>query len=56
VIPHQFKAAECAEAVGFSHGDFGLIVQTFDNAAGDRFLSAVAEIMMLVVDEACGTL
>src|SRR5262249_7322239 len=29
-----------AKAVRFSHGDFGLVVQTLDDAAGKQFLSA----------------
>ena len=42
VIKRQFEAAEGAEAVRFSHGDFGFIVQSLDDAAGKQLLSAEA--------------
>ena len=32
----EFCHFECAVAVRFSHRDFGLVVQPFDNAAGKR--------------------
>jgi hypothetical protein len=40
VIERKFEAAEGAETVGFSHGDFSLVVQTLDNSAGKQLLSA----------------
>jgi hypothetical protein len=40
VIKGKFETAEGAEAVGFSHGDFSLVVQTLDNSAGKQLLSA----------------
>jgi hypothetical protein len=39
VIEGQFESAEGAESVGFSHRDFGFVVQTLDDAAGEQFLS-----------------
>jgi len=36
----RFEAAEGAEAVGFSHGDFSFVVQTLDNSAGKQLLRA----------------
>jgi hypothetical protein len=38
VIEREFEATEGAEPVGFSHGDFGLVVQTLDDATGERLL------------------
>jgi hypothetical protein len=40
VIECKFEAAECSEAVGFSHGDFRFVVQPLDNSAGKQFLGA----------------
>ena len=40
MIENEFKDAISAKTVGFSHGDFGLVVQTFDDTAGKQFLSA----------------
>jgi hypothetical protein len=40
VIKREFETAEGAEPVGFSHGDFGFVVQTLDDAAGKQLLSA----------------
>ena len=40
MIEGEFEAAECAEAVGFSHSDFGFVVQPLDHAAGKQFLRA----------------
>jgi len=39
VIEGEFESAIGAKAIGFSHGDFGLVVQTLDDAAGKQFLS-----------------
>ena len=39
MIEREFEAAEGAKTVGFSHSDFGLVVQAFHNAAGKQFLS-----------------
>jgi hypothetical protein len=38
VIQGQFSDPEGAEAVGFSHSNFGLVVQAFDYAAGEELL------------------
>ena len=35
VIQRDFRDVEGAEAVGFSHGQFGLVVETLDHAAGE---------------------
>ena len=40
MIEGEFEDAIRAKAVGFSHGHFGRVVQTFDDAAGEQFLSA----------------
>jgi len=40
VIEGEFEAAEGAESVGFPHSDFGLVVQTLDDAAGKELLRA----------------
>ena len=40
MIEGEFEDAVGAKTVGFSHGDFGLVVQAFDDAAGEQFLSA----------------
>jgi hypothetical protein len=40
VIEREFEAAEGAEPVGFSHGDFGFVVQALDDATGKQLLSA----------------
>jgi hypothetical protein len=39
VIEREFEAPEGAEPVGFSHGDFGFVVQTLDDPAGKQLLS-----------------
>src|SRR5258708_23605263 len=39
MIEGKFEDTEGAEAVGFSHGDFGFVVQALDNAAGKKLLS-----------------
>jgi hypothetical protein len=39
VIEGEFERTERAEAVGFSHSDFGFVVQALDHAAGKLFLS-----------------
>ena len=36
MIERKFEAAEGTETVGFSHGDFSLVVQTLDNSAGKQ--------------------
>jgi hypothetical protein len=38
VIEGEFKSAEGAETISFSH-DFGLVVQTLDDATGKQLLS-----------------
>ena len=40
VIQRQFQDAKGAKSVGFSHGDFGFVVQTLDDTAGKQLLSA----------------
>ena len=40
MIEGEFENAEGAEAVGFSHGDFGFVVQALDDAAGKLLLRA----------------
>jgi len=40
VIDSEFEEAIRAETIGFSHGDFGFVVQSFDDAAGEQFVSA----------------
>jgi hypothetical protein len=39
-IASQVRGSEGAETVGFSHGDFSLVVQTLDNSAGKPLLRA----------------
>src|SRR6202140_4113061 len=39
MIEGEFEDAEGAEPVGFSHSDFGFVVQALDNAAGKQLLS-----------------
>jgi hypothetical protein len=39
VIKREFGNAKSSEAVGFSHGNFGFVVQTFYHAAGECFLA-----------------
>jgi len=36
VIESKFEDTEGAEAIGFSHGDFGFVVQTLHDAAGKQ--------------------
>ncbi len=38
MIECEFEDAEGAESIGFSHGDFGFVVQALDNAAGKQLL------------------
>src|SRR5665213_834136 len=35
MIQRRFRGVEGAESVGFSHGQFGFVVQPFDHAAGE---------------------
>ena len=39
MIQNDFRNAEDSEAVGLAHGDFGLVVQTLDDATGGLFPS-----------------
>src|SRR3974377_1779871 len=39
MIKSKFETAEGAESVGFPHGDFWLVVQALDDAAGKQLLS-----------------
>jgi hypothetical protein len=36
----QVEDTEGSESVGFSHGDFGFVVEALDNAAGKQLLGA----------------
>jgi hypothetical protein len=38
VIESQFEDSVGTEAVGFSHSDFGLVIETFHHAAGNQLL------------------
>jgi len=38
VIECEFKNSEGSKSVGFSHGDFGLVVEAFHDPAGNQFL------------------
>lgn len=38
MIEREFEATKGAETVGFSHCDFGLVVQTLDNSTGKQLL------------------
>jgi hypothetical protein len=40
VIEGEFEDAIGTKTIGFSHGDFGLVVQTLHDSAGNEFLSA----------------
>ena len=40
MIECKFEGAEGAETVGFSHGDFSLVVQTLDKSAGKQLLGS----------------
>src|SRR6185436_21159159 len=40
MIEGEFENTEGAEAVRFSHGDFGFVVQAFNDTAGEELLSA----------------
>ena len=37
MIERDFRGSEGSEAVRFSHGDFGFVVQSLDDAAGELF-------------------
>jgi hypothetical protein len=39
VIEREFEDAVGAKSVGFSHSDFGFVVEAFHDTAGDQFLS-----------------
>ena len=39
MIQRDFRDTEGAKSVGFSHGDFGFVVQTLDDAAGELLAS-----------------
>ena len=40
VIEGEFEDAVGAKAIGFSHGEFGFVIQSFNDPAGKQFLSA----------------
>jgi hypothetical protein len=57
VIEGQFKDTISAKAVGFSHSDFGLVVQTLHDAAGKQFLSPeIVEDQLPVLAQRAGDL
>ena len=37
-MKREFQDAEGAKAIGSSHGDFGFVVEPFDDAAGELLL------------------
>src|SRR5712692_4307052 len=37
MIQRKFSDSEGSKPVGFSHGDFGFVVETLDNPTGDHF-------------------
>jgi hypothetical protein len=39
VIKGEFEDTEGPETVGFSHGDFGFIIEALNDAAGKELLS-----------------
>ena len=57
MIEGKFQAAEGAETVGFSHGDFSVVVQTLDNSAQKQLLSAeIVEDQFAVLTQRTGDL
>jgi hypothetical protein len=40
VIEGEFEDVVGAKAIGFSHGEFGFVIQSFNDTAGKQFLSA----------------
>src|SRR5580692_861285 len=53
----RFEDPECAKAVGFSHGDLGLVVQTLHDAAGKELLGAeIVEDQLAVLTKRPGDL
>src|ERR1041384_7572021 len=55
MIEGKFKDAVGAKSVGFSHGDFGLVVQALDDSAREQFLSTeIVEDELPVVAEGAG--
>jgi len=40
VIESKFEDSVRSEAVGFSHGDFGFVIQALNDAAGEELLDA----------------
>ena len=38
MVQGEFSHSESSKAVGFSHGNFGLVVETLDNPTGDHLL------------------
>jgi hypothetical protein len=40
MVQRDFRDVEGAKSVGFSHGQFGFVVEALDDAAGERFLGA----------------
>ena len=48
MIQRHFQDVEGAEAVGFSHAQFGLVVESLDDAAGERLPSAEVQDQLTV--------
>ena len=57
MIEGQFKDTISAKAVGFSHSDFGLVIQALHDAAGNQLLSAeVVEDQFAMLPQRAGDL
>ena len=57
MIEGEFEDRKGAEAIGFSHGEFGFVVQSLNNAAGEKLLSAeIVEDKLAVLTQRPGDL
>src|ERR1039458_4211459 len=58
MIEGKFEYAIGAKPVGFSHGDFGLVIQALHNAARDQLLSpeVVEDELAVLTQRACDLL
>jgi hypothetical protein len=57
VIECEFEDPKSAEAIGFSHGEFGFVVQALNDAAGKELLSTeIVEDQFAVLTERPGDL
>src|SRR5215470_5623536 len=53
----EFEGSVRTKTIGFSHSDFGLVVQAFDDAAGNQLLRPeVVEDQLAVLPEGAGDL